>query len=229
MHYIKGENVKLSKKNKTQQKEADIKTNLQKKETYENAIKKSINLGVVAHIAMGIITAAYPSLFTGIKGVSFDCLDRLKIGSAIILFGLGGFTLSWLRSKRINWSEVIKYKKEKTDDIPNQSDEYNQYINTLSFTILSGIVQVVIACIIIVIFASVFMNLDPVESGFDYYNLMLATVFAIISTYITVVYKKEFFGANMPGFTIKPCKNPNDYENSALVQSQQTMGREPQE
>ena len=212
MHYIKGGNVKLNPKNKAQQKEADIMANLQKKETYENAIKKSINLGLVAHIAVGIITAAFPSLFTGVKVVSFDCLDRLKIGAAIFLFGLGGFTLSWLRSKRINWSEVIKYKKDRSDDnnSPNQSDEYNQYINTLSFTLISGIVQVVIACIIIVIFASVFMNLDPVKSGFDYYNLMLATVFAIISTYITIIYKKEFFGDKMPGFTIKPCKKPKD-------------------
>lgn len=226
MYYITGENVKRDKKNNADEKQKgiDLKANLQKKETYEKAIKNAINWGLAAHIIIGLITAAFPSFFTGIEEVHFDNFDRLLIGSAIFLFGLGGFTLSWLRSKRVNWNEVIKNStnehSDETDKL-NEIDKYNQYINTLSFTILSAIAQVIAACIIIVSFARVFMYLIPAGNGFDYYNLMLAIVFAVISTYITMVYKKEFFGDDMPGFAIKPCKNPRSNENSSAVHDQQ--------
>lgn len=185
LHYIEGGNIKQGEGN-----------NLQKKETYEKAIKKSIIWGLLAHILVGILTAFFPSFFTGVKEVTFDCCDRLKIGIAIVLFGVGGAILSWLRYKRINWIEVTKNK---------ETNEYTNYINTLSYTLISALAQVIITCIIVIIFAIMFMNLAPIDD-FNYYNLLLAIVFAIISTYVTIVYKKEFFGHKIPGFSIKPCK-----------------------
>ena len=213
MHYIiKGEDSEKSSKDSDTEPE-NPKTNL--RNIYKKAIQRSIILGFLLHIVMGIISAAYPSFFTG-KALSLDIYNRYEIGLAIILFGLGGHLLSWLRLNRINWCDAIKNR------VYGDVDEYNQYSNTLFYTLISGIAQVIATCIIIILFAKMFMNLNHGYGDFDYYNLMLAIVFAVISTYITVVYKNEFFGHKMPGYSIKPCKKTIEDKNDNIFSHNST-------
>lgn len=213
MSHIEGKNIKEGELQHAdlQQNEEALKANLQKKETYEKAIRKSIYYGLFAHIVMGILSAVFPSFFTGVREMRSDFWYRFQIGSAIILFGIGGFILSWLRYKRINWIEVIKNNANGSEK-PTAAEEYDQYINTLSSTLKSAVAQVIISCVIVGIFAKVFLTLAPVSNDFDYYNLILALVFVIISTYVTIVYKKEFFSHEMPCFSITPCKKPDRNE-----------------
>lgn len=219
-HYIEGKHKR--KKNGSKLTQEEIINALKDKDTYKKAIITGIIFGLVSHAIMGVVAGLVPTYFTGvdsiiawifpglskffpgIKGVSFTTPDRVIIGVAIFVFGLGANYLTYLRYKRVNWNEVTKDETASADQ---------QYTDMLSATMKSAIAQVAIVCLIIIIFAAVFKHLDPVVNGFEYYNLMLALIFGIISTYVTIVYKKEFFGDKMPGFTRKRIQVPETSQN----------------
>lgn len=185
--------------------------------TYTKVIKQGIYGGLFAYILMGVLTAIWPSFFTGVNGLSFGVLQSVKIAISIALFGFAWFVLSMLRLKRVNWNDAIKVEIAELQCLYCQKDDGTTRpinIKTLSYTFASAIIQALIICAIMIIFVKALMSIPLAEQEeFNFFNLTLAVFFAIISTYVTILLKNEFIGS-FPGFSICMCAKSSKSKNN---------------